>query len=188
MMRPTITTRLALTSLLLIGAGVHGEPTPLVSKLMGEPVSMLTFGLARLNEGVGDAATSAGFTFGFATYDYDSNEIRLAATAGFGSPLVKQCANDQLCEKLLRDSLQVFASKYANRLDNGKWVEYVTAFFTQAGYTERNFHNGKSLDAAVEELGQIVKITGRVITATRIYECKRDLKSTDVFCSSKPLK
>lgn len=188
MMKPSIAASLIATAVLLLAGSASGEPSLLVRKLMNEPVSLLTFGIYRLNEGIGDAATNAGFNFAFATYDYDSNEIRIEATAGAVSPLGKQCVTDQVCEKNLRDSLNTFATRFANQLAKGQWFEMVTGMFSQSGYTARNFHNGKSLEDAVKDLSHIVKLKGTVFNTTRIYECRRDLESMDVFCTSKPLK
>lgn len=164
----------------------RAEPTPLVNKLMNEPVSLFTLGLYRLGLDAAEQAPKAGFSLGAVDYDWDSNEIRIQAFTLFNSPLVKQCTSDQACEKALREALTTYANNFAiGPTSNGTWMEFVTGKFTQLGYTPKKFHDGKALDAAVDDLARIVKISGTIRTAQRTYECRRELKSVDVFCSSK---
>ena len=183
--------RAALGALALLGwvPIVCAEPTPLVSKFMNEPVSLFSLGMYRLNANVSDNAKNAGFSFGTAVYDWPSNQIQITAGAFFPtSELVQKCSDAQACEKGLREAVGKFANNYAMKFPDGTWMQLVTGNFTPDGYTQKQFYNGKSTEQAAQDLVGIVKITGTVSAKGAFYECRRDLQSTEIFCSTKPAK
>lgn len=176
-------------ALALLGAWgvVNAEPTPLVSKLMAEPVSLFSLGMYRLGQDVSERAEKAGFSMGTVSYKWDTNEIVIDAMS-FADSKVAQCATPQACETNLREGLVKFANSYAWQMPDKTWMEFVTGNFSHEGYTQKQFYSGKSLEQAVQDLGRIVKISGSVMKGGTIYQCKRELKSSDVFCSSKQSK
>lgn len=101
---------------------------------------------------------------------------------------IAQCATAPACEANVREGLVKFAGMFALQLPDKSWTEFVTSNFSQEGYTQKQFYGGKSLEQAVPDLSRIVKISGTLIKGGATYRCKRELKSNDVFCSSKPAK
>lgn len=175
-----------LLSLALLGGSVSAEPGPLVRKLMKTEVTLLSFGLYRLNvhlDGLkfeGDGVIISG------KYDWDANRIKVILT-------VLDCGKTrQECEKVLKGAIEVAKSSLCiphNPLPNQKVCGFNDTFhdfFTPEGYLIKDFHNGKNSEDAIEEISAIVEYeaSGGFGMEGGPTVCRNRQLETNIFCAS----
>ena len=87
--------RLILTALLILGAtGLSAEPSSGVSKLMNRPMSMLEWGMYRLEKEL-----EAVVSYTTVNYSWDNNEILVNNFSGLSSKVSSMEEAKQNCDK-----------------------------------------------------------------------------------------
>jgi hypothetical protein len=177
---------IALTALILVAAPVGADPSPVIRQLMNEPVSMLDWGLLRLEtylqdyvraaRQIGPIAGSRPVALVQTSYDFDKNEIHIEFA--FDSSDVYATSTQDACKQALTAIRHTLVMKR----DDGTYLAYFYHFFLHNGFTTSEVSTKVVPIAELLKLVRIdVSLFGRPPKdAHRQFECTGSLLGTSV--------
>lgn len=161
-----------------IAGGARSEPDPIAKYLIDEPVSLLDFGIFRLNEAMRQTMASEYRAIGSAIYDWSDNKILLRGFSTAGAIKNNEDAKMQ-CKKMI-DSVRYLLGVSA---DTGESVFGKNSMIHQY-FQHRGYKTTSEPEDLADHLVKMVEIqVGVAMTDGTKIECRGPLMSTIIYFS-----
>ena len=170
-MKPMFAIVLAL-AIAALPTGTRAEPGPIGEWLMDQPITLWDIGMIRMDEeaaeaikAIGEHRSTNGHTSGWASYDWDTNEITIVMKI-FG---YDDIPNHENCNLIRRHAIGYLGLANIEDEENAKGFLHsrISGWFSHKG-----FKKGSRDEKLAEKLARIIFVRVNLISGSRGVTCR----------------